>query len=341
MKIILFFLASLSVLWISSCKTTDKKPKYIPQIPNLPGTKVLVLCEGNFQWNNADFDLYMPDSQLIYNQVFSKYNGGNSAGDVLQSGFANDSFIYLVLNNSGKISVINKYTYTLHHEIKGFTSPRYACWVDNKLFATDLYANKVFWADASAKSVQGSVAVKGWTEQIISTANGLAVVSNNGWLYWLNSSIPSKIDSTPIHKNASAMCMDKNKKLWVMAADSGKIFLSKVNISSRKVELNMEMAAKQGASKMAISKNADSLFFIAGDLFTMSCESNQMPQSPFYKESGVGFYGLGVDPWSGQVYLANAKDFVSKGQIIRLDGSGKVLHRFDTGINPGEFVFYR
>lgn len=341
MKAVLFFFIGLFALFFPSCKRTDRKPDHVSQIPTLPGTKVLVLCEGNFQWNNADFDLYLPDSQLFYSNVFSKYNGGNSAGDVLQSGFAKDSFIYLVLNNSGKITVLNKYTYTVHHEIKGFTSPRYACWVNNKIFATDLYANKVFWADGSAKNVQGNISVKGWTEHINPTANGVAVVSNNGWLYWLNSTNPSKLDSTPIHKNASSMCLDKNQKLWVMAADSGKVFLSKINVSDRKVELNMEMMAKQGASKIAVSKNADSLWFIAGDLFAMSCESNQMPQIPFYKESGVGFYGLGVDPWSGQVYLSNAKDFVSKGQIIRLDGNGKVIHRFDTGINPGEFVFYR
>ncbi len=52
-----------------------------------------------------------------------------------------------------------------------------------------------------------------------------------------------------------------------------------------------------------------------------------------------GFYGLGIDPYSGDIYLGDAIDQVQHGVVYRYKADGTVLDTFRTGINPGFFCY--
>ena len=52
-----------------------------------------------------------------------------------------------------------------------------------------------------------------------------------------------------------------------------------------------------------------------------------------------GFYGLGIDPYSGDIYLGDAIDQVQRGVVYRYKADITVIDTFRTGINPGFFCF--
>jgi hypothetical protein len=93
--------------------------------------------------------------------------------------------------------------------------------------------------------------------------------------------------------------------------------------------------------RLDLNKAKDSLYFIAGGLFAMAANAGSFSGAALYQKSGENLYGLGIDPFNGDIYLANAKDYVSKGDIIVLTAAGKEKARFSSGIIPSGFLFYQ
>jgi hypothetical protein len=300
----------------------------------------MVLCEGNFQWGNADFDIYYQDSALYYTQVFKKQNG-SPLGDVLQSGLVHDGKIWLVLNNSGKLVAIDPLTFKWMAEIKGLKSPRYILPVrGDTAWVSDIWGNELAIVNLKTNQLLGKIPCKGWTEQMQFVNQQVAVANSTGHVFFF-SPVGKKLDSIQVRTGARWIETDKNGKLWVMASDSGKSVLYKINPVSKKTEMQLAFSAGGYGQKLAMNASRDSLYFLNNGLFKMSVEAAVLPVSALFSESKSNYYGLAVDPASGLVYLADAKDYVSKGEVIVLYGSGVVKQRFAAGINPADFLFFK
>lgn len=327
-------LIGLSFLLLSSCQKETPPAK----IPQTAGTKVLVLCEGNFQWGNADMDLYLPDSNSVYPSVYKAANGQHP-GDVLQSAIVEGDFLKLVLNNSGAIITVNKSDFKFHSKISNLGSPRYVADFSSHYFVTDLYAGKVSRLDKNGNML-GSLYTGAWTEEMAVSQGKLWVACRNGYLYATSNGTTWQ-DSLFLKKGCSWIAEDKSGKLWLLATDSGKSSLFRVQPSAMKVEARFDFTATGYAQKLAMSRNKDTVFCISGGLMAIPTEATILPSTPVFEEKGANWYGLGVDPYSGIIYLANAKDYVSKGEVVVLSSSGAIFQRFACGINPGGFLFYR
>jgi hypothetical protein len=59
----------------------------------------------------------------------------------------------------------------------------------------------------------------------------------------------------------------------------------------------------------------------------------------FQQRVGDQFYGIGISP-SGEIYVANARDYLQRGAVHVLNSQGQSQYTFDTGIIPNGFVFY-
>ncbi|MCC7297357.1 MAG: hypothetical protein IT244_03410 [Bacteroidia bacterium] len=330
-------LSLLGLVYLASCK--PEKKACCDSIPTTNATKALVLCEGNFQWGNADFDVFIPDSNKLYPGVYKAQNNG-ALGDVLQSGYVGDNGVWLVMNNSGKLVCIDRNTFKFKSEIKGLKSPRYVVIDGETAVVSELYDNRIHIVNLKTNA-QSHIQVNGWTEQLCLTAKGIAVASKRGAVYWLNSNKTAIEDSTLVRSGAGWMATDKNGKLWLLASDSGKSMLYKINVETRRIENQMPVGSGGYSQKIAMSLHKDSVFFLGNGVFGMPISALEAPTVPLFVEKGANYYGLAVDPFSGNLYVSDAKDYVSKGEVIVLHGNGAVVHRFNTGINPGEFLFYR
>ena len=75
----------------------------------------------------------------------------------------------------------------------------------------------------------------------------------------------------------------------------------------------------------------------------MSVNDKRIPDQPFITSENTslygGFYSLGIDPLSSEIYVGDAIDHRQNGMVRRYAPSGKLIDEFRVGISPGNFAF--
>lgn len=328
-----FSVIFLLLLLIAAC---EKQPAIKPKA--VAGNKILVLNEGNFLWSNASLDLYDPQTNLLQENVYKLANG-KALGDVLQSASIIQGNIWLVLNNSGKVVVIDTQNFKEKFSITGLRSPRYLCESGGKVWVSDLYAGLLTVVDASTCKVLKKISTGLWTEQLLNDGVGMAVACYDGWLRRYDTATFGIIDSMRLKSGLQWLQRDKNGNVWALCTDSGRSDLYRIQPVTKMVE-TIFIAKGKTASRLCKSRGGDTLFCIAGGLVSIPVESKQLPE-PIFTQSGANFYGLYCDLFSGAVYLSDALDYVSRSQVYRLDSRGNVYGQFKAGIITTGFLSYK
>ena len=122
----LHFILLLLLSLFSACMKDDKWVQDHLQQGNLqiPEGGLFVVNEGNFMYGNATLSCYDTLKKVVQNDLFYKVNG-LPLGDVAESMTIWKSSGYVVVNNSGKIYVIDIRSGKYTGKITGLTSPRF------------------------------------------------------------------------------------------------------------------------------------------------------------------------------------------------------------------------
>lgn len=306
------------------------------------GKGVYISNEGNFMFGNAKISYYDINSQNIIEDLFYEVNQ-IPLGDVCQSLFINDNKIYAVINNSNKIWVINKNNFQVIGQITGLTSPRYFLQVSNsKAYVTDLYADKVAVINLNDYSISTYINIPGWTEEL-TYAYGKVYITNkeSNYLYIVNTTDNSLTDSVPVGYGANSIVKDKYDKLWVMCSgnQSQQAKLICYNPLNMQIEKNFTFQPNENPWRLDINSTKDTLYYLNNGVFAMPINTTQLPQNALIPEGNKNFYGLGIEPYTGTIYVADAIDYVQKGKIYRYTPNGTLINTFLAGIIPGDFYF--
>ncbi len=364
MRVLLYILFSL--LMFLSCMNDDVLQDFERLNLNVKNKAVFISNEGNFMYGNASLSYYNPDTKEVINDVFYNTNA-LPLGDVAQSVCIHDSLAYIVVNNSGKIYVINSNSFKYVNKITGLVSPRNIFFVDdNKAYISDLYSKKIYIYDKQINQIIGNINIDNGNTEFSQHNSEMFVkvgdkVYVNSWSYdnkvlVINSKTDVLIDSISVGKQPNSMVVDKNNCLWVLS-DGGfsgssfgqeKASLSIINTNNDSI-INKLIFSDINASPshLCINSTKDSLFFIYGSwsgnvsnsgIYTMSIYDTELPELPLIPGGNKRIYGLSVS-FDNEIYFSDALDFSQNGVVYRYTTNAQAIDTFKVGINPGGFAF--
>jgi len=339
------FILSMFLLMLNSCRKDKPEDGSEPLVSVGNSGGVYIANEGNYQFGNAKVSYYSIADTTLIEDLYQPANGV-SLGDVCQSMCFFNNKAYLVVNNSGKVVVVNPTTFITTVTITGFTSPRYFLPVSNsKAYVTDLYSNSISIVDLSNNTIIGNIACPGWTEELV-LAYGKAFVTNQlqNKIYVINTSTDILEDSIAVGYGSNSIIEDKNGKLWVLCGgsqtNSTYASLYRVNPITNSVEQSFQFSnLTETPFRLTINSTNDTLYFLNKGVFKMSIAAASIPTTPFISQGTRNFYGIGIEPNTNIVYVADAIDYVQKGKIYRYQSDGTLINSFLAGIIPGEFYF--
>jgi len=322
---------------------------------------VYIVNEGNFMYGNSSLSFYDPITKRVVNHVFQARNGA-PLGDVAQSMIIWNNLGFIVINNSGKIYIIDSSTAEYKGQITGLSSPRYIHVINSqKAYITDLYARKITIFNPTTFEKTGIIKVgnsksefnQHSTEQMIQYKN---LVFTNCWSYdnkilVIDSNTDQLVDSIEVLKQPNSMVIDRNNKIWVIT-DGGfegspygyeQAGFLKIDAETREIERSFRFTLGDHPLNLCINPSKDTIFFLNRHVWKMAVSEKRLPEKPFiaseYTSSTGGFYSLGIDPVSSEIYLGDAIDHRQNGMVRRYASSGKLIDEFKVGISPGDFAF--
>lgn len=331
-----------------------------PQKEPLDG-RVFVCCEGNFMFGNASLSLYNPEDGAVRNELFYGVNNF-PLGDVLQSMTIIKDKAFLVVNNSGKVVVMDPVSGKYLGVISGLNSPRYIESIDaTKIYISDLYSPYIAIADPVQMKITGQIHIGRSSEQM-ALHDGFVYTcswSFNNKVYKIDSKADKVIDSIEVTLQPNSLTIDKHGKLWVLSdgsykgspAGQQKGCLTVIDTKNFAIESRMEFEnLDHSPSRLTINAARDTIYYIKGGygssglsgngIYRLSVLERELPTEPLIPESDRLFYGLGIDPLNGEIYVSDAIDYVQSGIVLRYSRSAELLGEFKVGITPGAFCFF-
>lgn len=339
-----YFLSMLVV--VNACKK-DKPEDQIQPTPVITNsTGVYIVNEGTFNFGTAKISYYNIATDVVTGDLFKPANN-RSLGDVAQSMCFFNNKAYVVVNNSGKIEVVDPKTFVASATISGLKSPRYFLPVsDNKAYVTDLFSNSLAVVDLTTNTITKNIPCIGWTEQLVLASDKAFVTNyNSDKLYVVNTATDVIDDSIAVAYSCASITKDKNGHLWVLSSGNEKknVFpeLFKINPANNKVELSIRFSTlTDSPSRLCMNGSLDVLYYLAKDgVYKLSIDNAQLPTAPIINKDNYNLYGLGVDPKTETIYIADAVDYVQVGKIYRYNPDGSLVNSFAAGIIPSNFYF--
>lgn len=331
---------------LAAC-SDDNGANPAPVVPTVP-RGLYIINEGNFMRGNASLSFFVPDSAVMYNNVFQSING-RPLGDVGNSITMHKGRAYIVVNNSHRIEVIDPST---HKSIKSIicppgSSPRAIAFDESGTgYITNLYANSVSVYDDESNTITKSIPV-GPNPDGIAVALGNVYVANSGFGATNTVSIISIA-----RKEVIATLHVGDYPTAVMNMPGGSIGVLCAGAYNDFNDPNDDTPASLILIDPATRAKVDSLplpghpmrFIMDDQGYAYILEAGvtriHMPTKAFAPGFISGwFYSAIADTVHNRLYFTNALDYVQAGSLEIYDYMGTKRASHPTGIIPGAMAF--
>ncbi len=346
-----------TVLCLSACKDNNTTPD-----PKPATSGFFIVNEGTFGSSNASISYFDTDQNMITNDVFKNNNNDAPIGDQAQSMTIAGNNGYILVQNSNKIEVININTFRSVKTIQTDNlNPRYFMAVsEQKAYISDWSVEGVRVLDLQTNQLVGNVTT-GLDPEQMAFSNGKLYVANSGFSVFpgLPDSTLSIIDVSNDQVTAtvtltylpSYIQIDSDGKVWVLckglnvfnadfsldeaASTPGALFKLDAN-GNELLRLDFPSQTIQ-PNRLAINSNKDVLYYLyGGGLYRMFITDKVLPTEAFIEKN---FYGLAVNPATGNIIGTQAPNFTSAGSIYRYNAQGEEIDRHTVGIAPNGCAF--
>jgi hypothetical protein len=356
LKTLLCAIAVLSVL--SACRK-DKQVVVTPEIPPAERAGIYVLNEGNFMGNNSSLTYYDYTTKVTTPDIFKTANGGSGLGDTGNDIQIYGSKMYILVNVSSTIEIVNPKTAKSIKQIKMVDGtidrqPRNIVFYKNKAFISS-FDGTVAVLDTASLAIEKFITVGRNPEQMAISNNKLYVANSGG----LGATFDNTVSVIDLSVLPDVTNLVEAKKITVssnpitMAADAyGDVYViaygaylstpkfSIINSATDVVKSTTDIDAGY-STPFLINGDVAYLFSNAGKVKVYNVKTDSNVNENFITDGTIiaAPYALAVDSTTGEVFIADAIDYSSNGTLFAFDKNGKKEYSITTGISPGAIVF--
>ena len=340
-----------------------------PEFTDIEG--FYVLCEGNMGWNKATLDFYEYAYGEYVRNIFSYANPTvpKEMGDVGNDIGIYGSNLYCVINCSNKIDVLDKYTCEKKYQIN-IPNCRYIRFYGGYAYVTSYagpvqinpnYEQRGYVAkiDTVTMQVVDTCLVGFQPDELEIVAGKIYVANSGGYMVPNYENTVSVIDLAtfkeerriPIAINLYRVRSDSRGVLWISSRGDYYTRSSKIYAyDTRKQQLVDSVECP--VSNMWL--DGDSLYVVSTQWSYVSMKnevyyaiidtrSHELVSNNFITDGTdkdiVIPYGVAVNPITKDIFVTDAKDYVSPGRLYCFDCHGKKKWDVRTGDIPAHFAF--
>jgi YVTN family beta-propeller protein len=313
---------------------------------------VMVVNEGNFGDSDGSIDFYDPATSSVTQDIYGIENEVQTSG-VFQSINFNGNYGYLIDQVGHKITVVEAETFKHVSVIDaGLNTPRYMVVANNKGYVSnwgdfdtnfDLPDSYVAVIDLTNFVVLKSIPVGNGAEGLV-VFGGNVYVANaySNTIQVIDTGNDTVVSAFEVANGPLQFAEDHEGKHWVLSSSwQTGASLSQIDFASEEVLKTFEIAGS--AKSLAINSAGTELYYLSapfgadGEVYAVFTSASEAPAEPII--TAPNLYGLGVDPGTDQLYLANHNAFQGNGTVLRYQRSGTLIEDFAAGRVPNGFVF--
>ncbi|MBC6998641.1 DUF5074 domain-containing protein [Cytophaga sp. FL35] len=350
-------LVMLSTLFFVSCSEDDApeiNPTPIEEETSDPYEDgLLVVNEGPFQNGSGTVTFISEDLSETKQAIFEEVNG-EDLGNIVQSMTFNDSIAYIVVNNSHKIQVVNRYTFERVAVIDSdLFNPRYMAIANGKGYVTnwgdtaDEQDDFVAIVDLETNSVVETLPVELGPETISSNEEYVYVAHQGAWgqnnkVSVIDPSSDTVLKTIEVGDLPNTMQWDASGSLWVLcsgapsyAAEETNGSLVQIDVTANEINQTFDFNTEQHPGGLNI--DGDKLYFgLDGGVYEFNIDATELPSAPYLENAS--FYSLTVK--EGKLYGTDAKDYASQGDLLIYDLESKeLINTLIVGVVPKGVYF--
>lgn len=279
---------------------------------------LIIVNEGTFNFSNASITYYQPENGQFANEIYSRANN-EPLGDILQSVYLDDNDLYLVVNNSSRIVVVNPATMETRHRINNIGSPRYVRRFEDRLFVSQLFDDHIWVLNAQDGSVLDKWEASSWTERMELVDSILWVEDQvNGALLGFNLNHDTLRYNLDLPGGVSDLIMAAGH-LYAFAHASVGSDLVEVDPHTGTILRSYDLGPMD-ASYLNYFEEEDALYFWSNTgVYKFDRASWAFQSNPVATTGSANVGGLYRDPLLGDWYYTNVLDFATRGWLYRLD----------------------
>ena len=346
----LMLAGATTMLTLQSCRTDDT-----PSSTGNYQDGIFITNEGNFGKPNASVSFISKDLTFVENDLYSKANGGEPMGDVLNSAGFHGNNAYWVMNNSNKIIVTDRYTMKKKSEITTTEQPRYMAFAhnyiyvtENRWFPTDNAFSKLGVYDQNHNRIK-TITFDRLSEKIVSASNYIYVQTDGTQYVWNGTtSVALPTGHTISRVNPAINEVDKTITLphdgmiKDMVESQGDVYVMSSSESAGtavfKIEGTSGTVSKISTGAVGIGEK---LAVDRGTVYILDSKKNIFRYNGVHTTrlfmSNASTYIYGFSVIDEKIYISEMNNFTANSTISVHNASGTLLKTFTAGIGGNGF----
>lgn len=336
-KLLTVLFAVVLLFNMSSC-TSDSAEFEISPITYQNG--YFISNEGNFNSQGAKVTFLTRDLSLKQDDVYGYNNNKEILGDVLQTIGLNGNKAYLVINNSNKIVVVDRYTFkklgVITNQIdnpRGIAFANDFIYVSNLNFSTN--ATSVTKYKASDYSFVSKITMTGGADKAVEAGGNIFVQNaTSGYgnmITYINTSNDSKTELTvPNGKINSTISYKSN--VYTISSTATDSYIYKISGTGAMTPV-VTLTGIPSATNLQIDN--DKIYFSsANKVYTTSLATPTVPASPLLTaaDGGPYFTLYGFNVIDGRIFASDVKQFTQESEMTVYSATtGTKLSSLKTG----------